>query len=86
MAGFEGWAMAMTDAIEDKLGTKNVKSEVYEDHAIWTSRVNRGVARPDDDGTKVSVIFDKGRGHLYELHAGTAEAAAEVVGRLLGLG
>jgi hypothetical protein len=86
MAGFEGWAIAVTDVIEAKLGGKNVKSEIYEDHAIWTSRVNRGVARPDEDGIKVSVIFDHGRGHEYLLHAGADEAGAEVVGRLLGLG
>ena len=86
MAGFEGWALAVTDVIEDKLGRKNVKSEVYADHAVWTSRLNRGVARPDDDGIKVAVIFDHGRGHLYELAAGADGPAEEVVGRLLGFG
>ncbi len=86
MAGFEGWAFAVTDVIEDKLGRKNVQSEIYEDHAIWTSRVNRGIARPDDDGIMVSVIFDHGRGHLYELGDDAGAAGAEVVGRLLGLG
>jgi hypothetical protein len=86
MVGFEGWAMAVTDVIEDKLGPKNVQTELYEDHAIWTSRVNRGVARPDDDGLKVTVLFDHGRGHSYVLAAGPIDAGAEVVGRLLGLG
>jgi hypothetical protein len=86
MAGFEGWALEVTDVIEAKLGGKNVTTEVYEDHAIWTSRVNRGVARPDDDGKTVSVIFDHGRGHAYSLAHSAADAGAEVVGRLLGLG
>jgi hypothetical protein len=86
MAGFEGWAMAVTDVIEEKLGAKNVQSELYEDHAIWTSRLNRAVARPEDNDTKVTVIFDHGRGHEYALHASATEAGAEVVGRLLGLG
>jgi hypothetical protein len=83
---FESWALAVSDVIEDKLGGKNVKTEVYEDHAIWTSHVNRAVARPDDAGRQVSVIFDRGRGHLYELAADPDVAGAEVVGRLLGLG
>jgi len=78
--------MAVTDVIEDKLGVKNVHSDLFEDHAIWTSHLNRAVARPDDDGIKVTVIFDKGRGHSYELHGNVNEAGAEVVGRLLGLG
>jgi hypothetical protein len=86
MAGFEGWSMAVTDVIEDKLGPKNVHSDLFEDHAIWTSHLNRAVARPDDDGIKVTVIFDKGRGHSYELRGSADEAGAEVVGRLLGLG
>ena len=78
--------MAVTDVVEGKLGTKNVQCEIFEDHAIWTSRVNRGVARPDEDGRNVAVIFDRGRGHVYALAAGPSEAGAEIVGRLLGLG
>ena len=70
MAGFEGWALAVTDEIEDKLGAKNVRSEVFEDHAVWTSRLNRGVARIDDDGTNIAVLFDRGRPHVYSPAAG----------------
>ena len=82
---FERWAEAVTEVIEDKLGMKNVTSEVYEDHAIWQSRQNRGVARPEDDGKTVSVVFERGRGHIYALADGADGAAAEIVGRLLGL-
>jgi hypothetical protein len=85
MAGFEGWALTVTDVIEEKLGAKNVHTDLFEDHAIWTSHLNRAVARPDDDGVKVTVRFDKGRGHSYELRGSAEEAGAEVVGRLLGL-
>jgi hypothetical protein len=82
---FETWAEAVTEIIEEKLGMKNVASEVYPDHAIWASRANRGVARLEDDGKSVSVIFDRGRGHLYMLADGPTGAGAEIVGRLLGL-
>ncbi|MGA2394969.1 MAG: hypothetical protein ABSH03_16630 [Candidatus Lustribacter sp.] len=82
---FERWAEAVTEVIEDKLGMKNVASEVYVDHAVWQSKANRGVARPEDDGKHVSVVFDRGRGHLYALADGAEGAAAEIVGRLLGL-
>jgi hypothetical protein len=86
MANFEYWASEVTDIVEAKLGMKNVTTELYEDHAIWTSHVNRGVARPDNDGKTVAVIFDHGRGHSYSLNDGPAGAGAEIVGRLLGLG
>lgn len=85
MASFESWASAVTDVVEERLGMKNVNSELYEDHAIWTSHANRGVARPEEGGKKVSVIFDRGHGHLYELADDPAGAAAEIVGRLLGI-
>ena len=75
----------MTEVIEDKLGMKNLASEVYEDHAVWQSRENRGVARLEEDGKTVSVVFDRGRGHVYVLADGADGAAAEIVGRLLGL-
>jgi hypothetical protein len=86
MASFESWGSAVTDVVEEKLGMKNVKCELYEDHAIWTSKANRGIARPDGDGKTVAVVFDKGRGHAYLLADGPDGAAAEIVGRLLGLG
>jgi|GEM_PF-3152801 hypothetical protein len=86
MASFESWASAVTDVVEEKLGMKNVSCELYEDHAIWTSKANRGIARPDGDGKTVAVVFDKGRGHAYLLADNVAGAAAEIVGRLLGLG
>ena len=85
MISFEAWASDVTDVIEAKLGMKNVTSEVYVDHAIWQSRANRGVARLENDGTSVSVIFDRGHGHVYLLADGAAGAGAEIVGRLLGL-
>jgi hypothetical protein len=85
MASFELWASEVTDVVEEKLGMKNVSSELYEDHAIWTSKQNRGVARPDGDGKTVAVVFDRGRGHLYMLADGPAGAGAEIVGRLLGI-
>jgi hypothetical protein len=85
MATFESWATAVSDAIEDKLGFKNVKLEIFEDHAIWASRQNRGVARPDEDGLHVTVIFDHGAGHRYELRTGAADAAEEITGRLIGI-
>jgi hypothetical protein len=75
----------VTDVVEEKLGVKNVKSEIFEDHAIWTSRANRGVARPEEDGAHVTVVFDKGRGHEYLFADGAVGAGAEIVGRLLGL-
>lgn len=37
MPTFESWATTVSDVIEEKLGFKNVSSEVFEDHAIWTS-------------------------------------------------
>jgi hypothetical protein len=85
MASFEHWAGDGTDVIEEKLGVKNVKVEIFEDHAIWTSRANRGVARPEDDGKRVTVVFDHGLGHQYLLADDAAGAGAEIVGRLLGI-
>jgi len=85
MASFESWASDVTDVVEARLGMKNVTSEIYEDHAIWTSRANRGVARPEEDGKEVTVVFDHGRGHVYFLADDPAGAGAEIVGRLLGI-
>jgi len=85
MATFATWAEAVTEVIEDKLGMKNLNSEVYEDHAVWQSRANRGIARLEEDGKTVSVLFDHGRGHTYLLGDGPDGAGAEIVGRLLGL-
>jgi hypothetical protein len=86
MDEFERWASAVTDAIEEKLGVKNLTSEIFADHAIWQSRANRGVARPDEDGLHVTVVFDRGAGHRYALRDGVRDAVAEITGRLLGLG
>jgi hypothetical protein len=86
MVTFEGWALAVTDVVEGKLGMKNVSSELYEDHAIWTSKANRGIARPDGNSRTVAVVFDKGRGHAYSLDDSPDGAGAEITGRLLGLG
>jgi hypothetical protein len=85
VATFEWWATSVSDFIEEKLGFKNVTTEVFEDHAIWQSRLNRGIARPDEDGKKVTVVFDAGPGHRYDLTGNVADAGAEVVGRLLGM-
>ncbi len=85
MASFEFWATSVSDLIEEKLGFKNVECEVFADHAIWKSRLNRAVARPDDDGTRVTVLFDSGHGHRYELGASVHDAGEEIIGRLLGM-
>jgi len=82
---FERWALAITDVLEDKLGARNVRSEVYEDHAIWATRANRCVARPERDGKAATVVFDKGLGHRVDLDADPDAAGAGIVGRLLGL-
>ena len=55
MATFEFWATSGSDIVETELGFKNVSTEVFEDHAIWKSGLNRGIARPDDDGRNITV-------------------------------
>ena len=79
MASFESWATDVADVIEAKLGMKNVRTELYEDQAVWSTKANRGVARPDGNG-KATVIFDVGRGHVYDIADGPDGAGAEIVG------
>ena len=84
VASFESWATDVADVIEAKLGMKNVRTELYEDHAVWTTKANRGVARPDGHG-KAIVTFDVGRGHVYNIADGPDGPGVEIVGRLLGI-
>jgi hypothetical protein len=85
MDEFERWASAVTDGLEDKLGVKNLQAEIFADRAIWQSRANRAVARPDDDGRHVTVVFDRGSGHRYAFRDDVPGAVAEITGRLIGL-